>query len=139
MQSSKAATRICFPRKKDICRTQSLRWAMIICPISSIYDLIIRLLQQQIREHLQKGTLHVRQEQHLIAFTKKFRSVQSQNWLGIWLCCVAHQAFAQIGRTLRAAVSMIWPDSKSSFFPASRVSDYSIKAPLHAPGTRLPS
>ena len=32
---------------------------------------------------------------------------------------------------------MIWPDPKSSFFPASRVGDYGTEAPLHAPGTRL--
>ena len=53
------------------------------------------------------------------------------------LCCVAHQAFAQIGRTLRAAVSMIWPNTKSTIFPASKIGCYGTKAPLHAPVTRL--
>ena len=49
----------------------------------------------------------------------------------------AHQAFAQIGRTLQAAVSMVWPDSNSSILQASRVGDYGTKAPLHAPVTML--
>ena len=31
---------------------------------------------------------------------------------------------------------MIWPDPKSSFFPASRVGDCGTEAPLHALGTR---